>query len=84
PALTDIAYKRTVSLNEFKYRDGNPDLQPTYADQWEVGLEWYLAEGGLLAVSYFEKEIEGVVRESLTGVVEGVTKYNDNGSVDGV
>ncbi|MBB1433984.1 TonB-dependent receptor [Pseudoalteromonas sp. SG43-6] len=84
PALTDIAYKRTVSLNEFKYRDGNPDLKPTYADQWEVGLEWYLEEGGLLAVSYFEKEIEGVVRESLTGVVEGVTKYNDNGTVDGV
>lgn len=84
PALTDIAYKRTVSLNEFKYRDGNPDLKPTYADQWEVGLEWYLEEGGLLAVSYFEKEIQGVVRESLTGVVEGVTKYNDNGTVDGV
>ncbi|MGO2169331.1 MAG: TonB-dependent receptor [Pseudoalteromonas sp.] len=84
PALTDIAYKRTVSLSEFKYRDGNPDLQPTYADQWEVGLEWYLEEGGILAVSYFEKEIEGVVRESLTGVVEGVTKYNDNGTVDGV
>ena len=84
PALTDIAYKRTVSLSEFKYRDGNPDLQPTYADQWEIGLEWYLEEGGLLAISYFEKEIQGVVRESLTGVVNGVTKYNDNGSIDGV
>ena len=84
PSLTDIAYKRTVSLSEFKYRDGNPDLKPTYADQWELGLEWYLEDGGLLAVSYFEKEIEGVVRESLTGVVNGVTKYNDNGTVDGV
>lgn len=84
PALTDLAYKRTVSLNEFKYRDGNPDLKPTYADQWEMGLEYYLEEGGLFAVSYFEKEIEGVVRETLTGVVEGVTKYNDNGTVDGV
>ncbi|MBU2926379.1 TonB-dependent receptor [Colwellia sp. 1_MG-2023] len=84
PALTDIAYKRTVSLSEFKYRDGNPDLQPTYADQWEMGLEWYLEKGGLLAISYFEKEIKGVVRESLTGVVNDVTKYNDNGSIDGV
>ncbi|WP_462170306.1 TonB-dependent receptor [Pseudoalteromonas xiamenensis] len=84
PALTDIAYKRSVSLNEFKYRDGNPDLKPTYADQWEFGLEWYLDEGALLAVSYFEKEIEGVVRESLTGVVNNVTKYNDNGTVDGI
>src|SRR5690554_2090385 len=84
PALGDVAYKRTVSVNEFKYRDGNPDLKPTYADQWEIGMEWYLDEGALFAVSYFEKEIEGVVRESLTGVVKDVTKYNANGSVDGV
>ena len=84
PALGDIAYKRTVSLNEYKYRDGNPDLQPTYSDQFEIGLEWYLEEGGILAASYFEKEIEGVVRETLTGTVEDVTKYNDNGSLDGV
>lgn len=84
PALTDIAYKRTVSVNEFKYFDGNPDLKPTYAEQWEMGLEWYLENGGLLAASYFEKEIEGVVRESLTGVVEDVTKYNANGTIDGV
>ncbi|WP_219993871.1 TonB-dependent receptor [Aestuariibacter sp. GS-14] len=84
PALTDLAYKRSVSLNEFKYRDGNPDLKPTYADQWEMGLEYYMEEGGILAVSYFEKTIEGVVRETLTGTVEGVTKYNDNGTVDGV
>jgi TonB-dependent receptor len=73
-----------VSLSEFKYRDGNPDLKPTYADQWEIGLEWYLEAGGILAASYFEKDIEGVVRETLTGTVENVTKYNANGTVDGV
>ncbi|MDO6745833.1 TonB-dependent receptor [Gilvimarinus sp. 1_MG-2023] len=84
PALTDIAYKRSVSLSEFKYYDGNPDLQPTYADQWELGVEYYLESGGILSASYFEKEIEGVVRESLTGIVPNVTKYNDNGTLDGV
>ena len=84
PALTDIAYKRTVSVNEFKYRDGNPDLKPTYADQWDMGLEYYLDNGGLFSASYFEKTIEGVVRESLTGTVSNVTKYNDNGTLDGV
>ncbi|MEN0039086.1 MAG: TonB-dependent receptor [Cellvibrio sp.] len=84
PALGDIAYKRTVSVSEFKYRDGNPDLKPTYADQWELGLEWYVGEGALFAASYFEKKIEGVVRESLTGVVKDVTKYNANGTIDGV
>ncbi|GGD49238.1 TonB-dependent receptor [Lacimicrobium alkaliphilum] len=84
PSLGDIAYKRTVSLSEFKYRDGNPDLKPTFADQWEMGFEYYLEGGGLLAISYFDKTIEGVVRETLNGVVENVTKYNADGTVDGI
>ncbi|MDO8411072.1 MAG: TonB-dependent receptor [Phenylobacterium sp.] len=84
PALTDLAYKRTASWNSFRFTDGNPNLQPTYAKQWEVGLEKYLAEGGLLSVSYFWKEIEGVVRSELTGTVPNVTKYNANGTIDGV
>ena len=84
PALTDLAYKRTASWNSFRFTDGNPNLKPTYAKQWEVGLEQYLGEGGLLAVSYFWKEIEGVVRQALTGTVPNVTKYNANGTIDGV
>lgn len=84
PALTDLAYKRTASWNSFRFTDGNPNLKPTFAEQWEVGLEKYLPEGGLLAVSYFNKKIEGVVRQALTGTVKGVTKYNANGTIDGV
>jgi len=84
PALTDLAYKRTANFNSFRFTDGNPNLAPTYAKQWEVGLEQYLPGGGLLAVSYFSKKIEGVVRQALTGVVKDVTKYNANGTIDGV
>jgi len=84
PALTDLAYKRTASFNSFRFTDGNPGLKPTFAEQYEVGVEKYLPEGGLLAVSYFKKKIEGVVRQALTGTVKGVTKYNANGTVDGV
>ncbi|MBU1385968.1 MAG: TonB-dependent receptor [Alphaproteobacteria bacterium] len=84
PALSDLAYKRTANWNSFRFTDGNPNLEPTYAKQWEVGLERYLGGGGLLAVSYFWKEIEGVVRSELTGVVPNVTKYNANGTIDGV
>jgi len=83
PALTDIAYKRTVSWSGFRFKDGNPDLTPTQAKQWETGLEWYLDEGALLAASYFHKEIDGVVREALTGVVKNVEKRNANGTLDG-
>lgn len=84
PALDEIAYKRTVDWNGFKFRDGNPDLKPVEADQWEAGLEYYLEEGGLFAVSYFAKNIAGVVRESLTGIEKDVTKLNADGSLDGV
>ena len=84
PALADLAYKRTASWNSFRFTDGNPGLKPTYADQWEVGLEKYFDNGGLLAASYFWKRIEGVVRNELTGTVPNVTKYNANGTIDGV
>lgn len=84
PALTDLAYKRTASFNNFRYTDGNPNLKPTYADQWEVGLEYYFGFGGLLSASYFWKNIQGVVQNELTGVVRNVTKYNANGTIDGV
>lgn len=84
PALTDIAYKRTASWSSFRFTDGNPDLQPTYAKQWEIGLEKYLENGGLLAASYFRKKIDGVVINSLTGVVEDVAVYNANGTLNGI
>mgnify|MGYP000740106636 CR=1 FL=1 len=84
PALTDLAYKRTASWNDFRFTDGNPGLKPTYADQWEIGLEEYFGNGGLLAASYFWKDIKGVVENKLTGTVPNVTKYNANGTIDGV
>lgn len=83
PALTDISYKRSVSWNSFRFTDGNPDLKPTYAKQWEAGVEWYLESGGMLAASYFWKDIEGVIRQELTGVVPNVEKRNANGTLDG-
>jgi iron complex outermembrane receptor protein len=83
PALSDIAYKRTASWSSYRYTDGNPDLQPTYSKQWEIGLEKYLDNGGLLAASYFRKTIDGVVVNSWTGVVKDVAVYNANGTLNG-
>ena len=84
PALTDLAYKRTASYSSFRFTDGNPGLKPTYADQWEVGVEKYLGNGGILAASYFWKKIKGVVQNELTGIVPDVTVYNANGTVNGI
>jgi len=84
PSLTDIAYKRTASWTSFRFTDGNPDLKPTYAKQWELGLEKYLDNGGLLAASYFNKKIDGVVINAWTGVVPDVAVYNANGTLNGI
>ncbi|PBJ81737.1 TonB-dependent receptor [Lysobacteraceae bacterium NML93-0399] len=84
PAMSDIAYKRTASWSSYRFTDGNPALKPTYADQWEIGLEQYLSNGGLLAASYFRKKIDGVVINALTGVVEDVPVYNANGTLNGI
>ncbi|MDH5832368.1 TonB-dependent receptor [Luteimonas kalidii] len=83
PALTDLAYKRTASWSSFRFTDGNPGLKPTQAEQWELGLEQYFDNGGLLAASYFQKTIEGVVINALTGVVPDVAVYNANGTLNG-
>ncbi|MEG2803433.1 TonB-dependent receptor [Stenotrophomonas sp.] len=84
PALTDIAYKRTASWSSFRFTDGNPELKPTYAKQWEIGLEKYLDNGALLATSYFRKNIDGVVINGFTGIVPDVAVYNANGSLNGI
>lgn len=84
PALTDIAYKRTASWSSYRFTDGNPALKPTYAKQWEVGVEKYLDNGALFAASYFRKNIDGVVINALTGMVEDVAVYNANGSLNGI
>ncbi len=36
---------------------GNPDLQPYFSDNMDVGAEWYLGGPGQIAIDYFRKNI---------------------------
>jgi len=36
---------------------GNPDLNPYESDDFELGLSWYIPEGGILAATWFHKNI---------------------------
>jgi iron complex outermembrane receptor protein len=40
----------------------NPLLEPTKAKSYDLGAEWYFAEGGLIAVTLFKKEIESHIQ----------------------
>jgi len=38
---------------------GNPDLQPYFGEQIDLGLEWYFQEGAVLSGTFFQKNIDG-------------------------
>ncbi|HVN02364.1 MAG TPA: TonB-dependent receptor [Caulobacteraceae bacterium] len=40
---------------------GNPNLQPTYGDNFDVDVEDYLPEGGILEVGFFDKEFTNYI-----------------------
>lgn len=46
---------RTVNGN-------NPGLGPTYADAYDLGIEWYFAEESLLALGVFRKDISTFIQ----------------------
>ena len=43
---------------------GNPELNPFTSDNIDVGFEWYFAEEGLLALTAFYKDIDGLIVSS--------------------
>jgi TonB-dependent receptor len=80
PDLGDLSPGGDVSIfgiPEVEY--GNPFLEPYRADNLDVSLEWYFAENSLLALAYFERDIESFPAEetvllpfSETGLPESV------------
>lgn len=64
PNPDDIAKQQTESEDGegviFVSR-GNPELEPRRADNFDLSLEWYFTEGGLLSLGYFFKDIENEI-----------------------
>jgi iron complex outermembrane recepter protein len=40
----------------------NPLLEPTKAKSYDLGVEWYFSEGGLLALTLFQKDIDSHIQ----------------------
>ena len=57
----DMAPTGSLSINGDVYTIGNPQLEPYFADNYDLGLEWYFGESGLgvIALNAWRKEIEG-------------------------
>jgi len=57
----DLAPNQSLSVNGDVLTIGNSALEPYFADNYDLGLEWYFGDSGLgvLAVNVWRKEIEG-------------------------
>ncbi len=64
PTLFDLRVAETFSgidASGGSGSAGNPALQPFTSDNLDVGVEWYFAEEGLVAINAFHKSIDGLI-----------------------
>ncbi len=57
PDLTDVGYGTGTG--------GNPNLEPVESQNWDFALEWYFAPESSLYATYFTRDIEGFVYDSV-------------------
>ena len=55
--------------------EGNPDLQPATTDSYDISLEYYLQNGGVLKVGAFYKDIKDPIRVDIEGLDEVPTSF---------
>ncbi len=97
PSFKDSVPRFTLSTHSGEPGDigrgtgGNPDLDPYRADQYDLSLEWYFTQGGLLSAAYFYKDVESFLFKSFYDtVINGLdytisTKSNGDGAtIEGV
>jgi iron complex outermembrane receptor protein len=61
PDQEDLALAGTYNLTEETARVGNPFLDPFEADTFDISLEWYLNDAGMLQGGMFYKDIDSFI-----------------------
>jgi iron complex outermembrane receptor protein len=64
----------SLNVADPKGTRGNPMLDPTIADQFDIGYEWYYADDSMLAATIFYKDIKSL-RSSVT---ETSDRFNES------
>ncbi len=76
PDYNDLQPNFNLNETEGTANGGNPWLQPYEASQYDLALEWYFNEGGLLAAGLFYKDIDTFIESN---VVSQRELYDGNG-----
>lgn len=67
PTLNDLRVAESfggIDVSGGNGTRGNPELEPFTSDNLDLGVEWYFAPEGLLAISGFYKSVEGLIVSS--------------------
>lgn len=64
PTLSQLSPGFTFNTTTLTANAGNPDLDPFESDSYDLSLEWYFSDGGLLSIAAFRKEIGGFIFSS--------------------
>lgn len=80
PQPGDIAPNESLSVNADVLTRGNPNLAPYFADQADLGLEWYFGDDGLgmFAANVWVKSLEGFTQIRNTNVAFGTLGIDFN------
>jgi TonB-dependent receptor len=69
PGFNQIGESRTVDLGSGNITQGNPALKPATANSFDVSIEQYLEDAGILQLALFDKEIKNYIVGNSSGRV---------------
>lgn len=61
PTFQNLSSNLTINATTGTASAGNPQLKPFYANQFEIGAEWYFDEAAILSATFFTKQLDTFV-----------------------
>lgn len=86
PTFTNLSANLLIDATTQTASGGNPELAPTYSNQFELGVEWYFADAALLSATYFNKDLSTYIVtrtevDSVNGRALNITRpFNADGA----
>ena len=82
PGFSQVASAVTIDADNNIITTGNPNLQPTTGNSFDVALEWYLPHSGIVSVGLFDKQLDNYVVQrtrkgtDALGRLPGIVTFN--------
>jgi iron complex outermembrane receptor protein len=84
PTITSLPAFLNIDSSGFEGSGGNPELEPFRADRYDLALEYYFGEAGLVALTYFSYDVESFIQSvSKNEFIPELVGGGINGQSDG-